>query len=157
MVYSKMTKPLFRLLASPSTGFRSKRMICQISAGHHSHQNSICLNLCGQNWRENCMVTIHHHNPYVNVQPFCTKNGYSLVKHTRTVFFHCGKTTNCFECKRFSHTILGKETCSFTSFHILFQPCNFSVLYCIDFVKGGSTDINNVTSGVIGLNVDFFF
>ncbi|GBM64356.1 hypothetical protein AVEN_11009-1 [Araneus ventricosus] len=75
MVSSKATKPLFTQLTSSRTGFLSTRLNCHISPGHHSHQTSILLNLCGLHCRGKFVIAINRHHRYLSMPPFCRKNG----------------------------------------------------------------------------------
>ena len=119
VVFPKTTVLLFTQIISSRTSFLSTRMICHISPGHHSHQTSLLLNLCGLHGRGKCMVAIHRHHRYLNLSQFCRKNGARFFgKHTGIVFIHFEKTASCFEWQQFFYTMLGKGTCVFRCFHI---------------------------------------
>ncbi len=78
-VSSKTTMPPFTQLKLSRTGLLSTRMLCHIFPDHHSHQILTLLNLCNLHWREKCVLAIHSNHHYLNLPPFCRKNGTKFI------------------------------------------------------------------------------
>ena len=75
MVSPKTTKPLFTQLTMFRIGFLSRRIICRISPWPPQLPDLNIIKFCGQHWSEQCVLVIHCQHSYLNLPPFCRKNG----------------------------------------------------------------------------------